>query len=226
MQHYFKTKLIIRSKDLITGNNYNGGINLQNIDVGYYKLLNFSFGKNLYNVNSYYNNKIYIKEGVTNTTIALTNGYYTSNEFATHVQSILNSSVLVGTFRVTYNDNTNKLSISSTSNFGFQFATSHNSDISIGLNANKFIFINFDSFSNKQRMISSVNNFPSSIVIKDDGDNFGGTYHYEQQDKYDQYGYIDKKNITWKIYDENNKSIVEMPDWVMVLELINQTEFM
>lgn len=237
MSTLFKTKIILRSYDANTGNQYEGSLKLQNIDEGFYRLLEFSFSNNLYNVNNN-NNKVYVAEGVTNHTITLTNGYYTFSELATLLQTEMND-LFSDTISVTYNDNTNKLTISSTGTFGFKFATntlnsarhllgfnevdqslasSQTSDIPMDINYYKHIFIEFDSSSNKQKILSSLNNFPPTFIIKYSSNDYGGLFQYVQSNTYDQYIYFDKKNISWRIYDEYKNLIVELPNWVCVLE--------
>lgn len=243
MQSYSKTKLILRSKVKVSGNDYNGSLNLQNIDSGWYKLLECSFLDNLYNVND--NNKVYVNENATPHTITLTNGYYSHSEFTSILSTVMNSA-FTDTITVTYNDNTSKLTISSTGDEAFKFATNtlnpthyllgmnesnqtlaslQVSDNPVDLNPRKALFINFDTSSIKQRTISSVNKFPSSFVIKCSSNNFGGLFQYSQSNNYDQYIYIDKKYITYKVINSDGNQISDMPQWECVLELVERKEF-
>src|SRR5437762_13538216 len=80
---------IISSSDLITGYTYNGNIKLKNTINGIYKILEFYLTNSLYNVNSN-NNKVYFNESSVLKTATLTNGYYSSSELATQLQTAMN----------------------------------------------------------------------------------------------------------------------------------------
>ena len=60
MDSFLKTKLIIKSEDLNSGSDYEGNIKMQNIDEGYYRLLetdtSFFFTYSYYNsiINNFY----------------------------------------------------------------------------------------------------------------------------------------------------------------------------
>ena len=86
-----------------------------------YNILEFYMTNSLYNVNLN-NNKVYFTESSILKTATLTNGYYTQSELATQLQTQMNSAGS-NTYTITFNSNTYQYTISSTGNFGFQFAT-------------------------------------------------------------------------------------------------------
>ena len=52
-----------------------------------------------------------------------------------------------------------------------------------------------------------MNNFSNSLIIKYSSDDFGKIFNYEINNSYNQYIYLDKKIIEYKIFDENKKLI-------------------
>ena len=87
---------------------------------GAYKLVGFVTTNNMFNINSY-NNKIYWNENGTDRTTILTNGYYSADDFRSHLQTQMNADAS-GTVSVTLDDNNRKLTINDTNGFYFTLA--------------------------------------------------------------------------------------------------------
>ena len=223
--------LLIDSNDLNTNNE----LTVDSKISGNYELETFVFTNNIYNVDGT-NNKVYINENSSNLTATLTNGFYDSNDFRTHLQTQMNA-VCSGTITVVIDDNTGKLTISNdTHNFYFTFATntsnsarkllgfnqsdgtnasSQTSDIAIDLNTHKCFFINIEQNNNKN--IDSPNYFNTSFLIQATG-SFSETSRYIKNDNFKQcVKFRNEKKIKFKIHDKNNNTLNLNSEWCMVL---------
>ena len=226
--------LLIDSNDLNTDNQ----LTFDNKIKGDYELESFVFTNNIYNVDGT-NNKVYINENSSNLTATLTNGFYDSDDFRTHLQTQMNA-VCSGTISITLNDNTGKLTISNdTHNFYFTFATnttnsakkllvfnesdgtnasSQTSDVAIDLNTHKCFFINIDENNNKN--IDAPSYFNTSLMIQATG-SFSETSRYIKNDNFKQYvKFRNEKKIKFKIHDKNNNVLNLNSEWLMVLRNI------
>ena len=193
---------------------------------GVYKLLSFVTTNNMFNVNNN-NNKIYWNENGSDLTTTLTNGYYSSDDFKTHLSTQLNSSAS-GTVTVTLDDNTRKLTIADTLNFYFTFGTntsnsarkligfneadgangaSHTSDNPIDLNTYKNIFITIEQ--DDHRNIEGQDFFNHSFVINGTGA-FGEICRYINQDNFDQYIKLRKTKMLKVIFYDINNNIIDL----------------
>jgi hypothetical protein len=116
MAQYYKISSVKRTSGTI--GNFVCNFSNTPIEPGTYALVSGVFGNSFFNVNDY-NNKIYFKEGSTNLTATLTNGFYNSTNFPANVKSALEtistSSGASLTYTVTVNSTTNKLVITPSS---------------------------------------------------------------------------------------------------------------
>lgn len=224
--------------NILVLNSNNARDNIHYLDeaiVGKYKLLSFVFTNNLHNVNDY-NNKIYLNENGTNRVVTLTNGYYDTTDFVTHLATQLNLT-LAGTVGVSLNNNTNKLTITNTLNYYFTFGTntdnsarkllgfnasdgssttSHTSDIAIDLNTCKNVFINI--LENDSKNVNGVNYFNTSLVINGLG-NFGELVRYIDKDNFDQYIHIkNTKSLKITTHDINENNIDLNSDYTIIFK--------
>ena len=210
---------------------------LDNKIRGTYQLLSFTSTNNTYNVSDN-NNKIYWNENGTDKTTTLTNGYYNTFDFGTHLSTQLNNSS-VGTVTVTLDDNTGKLTITDTLNFYFKFGTNtmfsarmllgfdavdgtnastQTSDNVIDLNSCKNIFISISQDNNHN--IRGIDFFDSSFVINSSVD-FGETLRYINRDNFDQFvRFRDTKNLTVSFHDSNNNSIDLNSEYQIILKKV------
>ena len=99
------------------------------LQEGTYKLVSATMSNSYYNINND-NNKIYFNEdGGATLTATLTNGFYSSADIASNIENAMEavslSSGLNVNYTVTFNANTNKLTISSGGghSFAFKFAS-------------------------------------------------------------------------------------------------------
>ena len=191
---------------------------------GKYKLVSFVFTNNVYNVNDI-NNKIYFTENGNNLTATLTNGYYDSTDFVTHLSNVLNNAAS-GTITVSINSNTNKLTITDTLNIYFTFGTNTNnsarkllgfnesdgtanttqtSDKPIDLNTYKGIWL--DIYENYDKRMYGIDYFNTSMYINGEG-SFGEIVRYKNNDNFDQYIQLNNtKHIEIKFHDRNHNDI-------------------
>ena len=223
--------LLIDSNDLNTNNQLTFDSKIQ----GKYELESFAYTNNIYNIDNN-NNKVYINENSTDLTATLTNGYYDSNDFKTHLQTQMNA-VCSGTISITLDDNTGKLTISNdTHNFYFTFATnttssarklmgfnesngtnasSQTSDNPIDVNTHKCFFINIEE--NNDKNIDAPSYFNTSLMIQASG-SFGETSRYIKNDNFKQYvKFRNEKKIKFKIHDKNNNTLNLNSQWLMLL---------
>jgi hypothetical protein len=222
--------ILIHSKDLT-----NNTITFDNAIQGNYQLLSFCFTNNIFNVSNT-NNKVYFNENGSDLITTLTNGYYDSSDFVSHLQTKMTASA-VGTINCSLDNNTRKLTISNdTHNFYLTFATnttnsarkllgfdesdgsnasSQTSNNPIDLNKHKCIFINIEENDNKN--IDSVSFFNTSLMIESSG-SFGETSRYIKNDYNNQYvKFRNVKKLTFKIHDEYNNTINLNSEWILVL---------
>ena len=203
---------------------------------GIWKLISFTSTNNIYNVTDN-NNKIYINENGSDLTATLTNGYYDSNDLKTNLSTALNN-VCTGTVVVTFDENTNKFTITDTLNYYFTFGTnttnsarkligfnqsdgtngtSQTSDIAIDVCPHKNVFINIKE--NDDRNVIGTSYFNSSLIING-CQQFGETMRYENNNEYfSQYvKFRNTKTIELEFHDINNNSIDLNSDYSMILK--------
>ena len=223
--------LLIDSNDL----NNNNELTFDNKIKGIYELESFAYTNNIYNVDDN-NNKVYINENSSDLTATLTNGYYDSNDFKTHLQTQMNA-VCTGTISITLDDNTGKLTITNdTHNFYFTFATnttstarklmgfnqsdgtnasSQTSDNPIDVNTHKCFFVNIEE--NDDKNIDGPSYFNTSLMIQASG-SFGETSRYIKNDNFKQYvKFRNEKKIKFKIHDKNNNILNLNSQWLLLL---------
>ena len=215
----------------------NNRFKLDNMIEGIYKLVSFVATNNIYNITDY-NNKIYWNENGTDKISTLTNGFYDSSDFTTHLSSVLNTDGS-GTISVSLDDNTRKFTITDTLTFYFTFgsntsnsarkllgydsvdgttATSQISTNPIDLNTCKNIYINILQDDNKK--LEGINFFTSSLVINGDG-NTGETLRYIDSNNFDQYIKLKKtKQISLSFHDIDNNSISLNSEYQLILKHI------
>ncbi len=142
------------------------------------------------------------------------------------------------TYTVTFDSNTYKYTISSTGNFGFQFATnttasarkiigysladkteatSSTSDNVIDLNPIKSIYIDFQADARKD--IEFSNNVVS-LAINDTSD-FGSIIRYKLNENYHQkLKFHYEKEVKFKFYDQDFNNInLNGTDWYLTIKL-------
>lgn len=202
---------------------------------GVYQLVSFVATNNIFNVNDY-NNKVYWNENGTDFTTTLTNGYYNSSDFITHLDTQMTVSGS-GSIGVTFNENTRKLTITDTLNFYFTFGTnttnsarkllgfsatngssagSQTSDICADLNTNKNVFISFQQDNNK--FIHGIDFFDCSCIINGTGD-FGEVIRYVNEDNFNQYVKFKKtKQLEVRFHDSSNNNIDLNSEYQILLE--------
>ena len=202
---------------------------------GTYKLVSFVATNNIYNITDY-NNKIYWNENGTNRTSTLTNGFYDSSDYTSHLSTILNNDAS-GTISVSLDDNTRKLTITNTLTFYFTFgsntsnsarkllgynaidgttATSQTSTNPIDLNTCKNIFIKV--MQDDHRKIEGIDFFNASLMINGDG-NIGETLRYIDSNNFDQYIKFKKtKQISIEFHDIYNNSISLNSEYQIILQ--------
>ena len=226
-------KLLYLHSDKSTNNKFT----LDKRISGIYKLVSFVSTNNIYNINQF-NNKIYWNENGTDRTTTLTEGYYNSSDFTTHLSTQLNSDAS-GTITVTFNNNTRKFTITDTVNFHFTFgtntsnngrkllgfnasdgtaATSQVSTNSIDLNTCKNIFITISQ--DDERKIEGIDFFNASLVINGTAD-FGETLRYIDDDNFHQQVKFKKtKTLELQIHDSNNNNIDLNSEYQIILQKI------
>ena len=205
---------------------------------GKWKLLSFCSTNNIFNVNST-NNQIYLFEDGSDKIAVINPGNYDFNSLKTAITTALNA-VATGTFSVTTDDNTNKLTFTNTTNFHFTFASnttnsankilgmnqsdgtnalSHESDQPIDLNTYKDIFVNI--LENDDQDIVGQSFFKSSLIIYGTG-MFGEILRYINEDNFDQFVKFSKntKTITVNFHDLNNNNVDLNSDYAIIFEKI------
>lgn len=212
------------SKLLLFGDNSNIW-KLDKTIGGKYKLISFIFTNNIFNVNDT-NNQVYFTDSTTSRVGTLTNGYYDFTDIQSNLQTAMNDAS-TDTFTVSGDTKTNKLTITSASNFRFTFGTNttntsrkllgftatdgsnnttQTSNICVDLNPYKQIFINV--IQNDNRDIDGINYFNTSLIINGIG-NFGDIVRYVPNDNFDQYVQFNRgtKQLEIKIHDSNNNNV-------------------
>ena len=76
------------------------------------------------------------------------------------------------------------------------------------------------SNSKSQKVYSSLNNFSNSLIIKYSSNDFSKTFNYEINNSYNQYIYLHKKIIEYKIFDENKK-LIDISTLTLILETVD-----
>ena len=202
---------------------------------GEYKLTSFYFTNNVYNVNDN-NNKIPFIENNISYTATLTNGYYDSSDFVSHLSTILNNEA-IGTITITLDENTRKLTITDTLNIHFTFGSNTNnsgnklmgfnetdgtanttqvSENAIDLNSCKNIFINISE--NDDKNIIGTEYFDSSLIITGLGE-FGEMVRYIDNDNFDQYIKMrNTKYLELNFHDSNNNEISLNSEYILILK--------
>ena len=213
-------KLLILHSDKSNNNVFT----LDNRIVGDYQLKSFVATNNLYNITDL-NNKIYVGENDTNITITLTNGYYYASDLKTHLQTKMNE-VMTGTISVSFDEITNKFTITDTIVFSFDFlanttnsarkligfnekntsqSLTHVSDIPIDLNPHKNIFITITQDDN--RSLEGIDFFNCSFVVNGHKD-FGDVLRYVDIDNFTQIvKFKNTKKINVSFHDASNNNI-------------------
>lgn len=232
---------IISTINLITGNSSNGTIKLQNPLNGTYIINEFYMTNSFYTVNNN-NNKIYFTESNVLKTATLTNGFYTSSQLATQIQTQMNSASR-NTYTVILNSNTYQYTFSSTANFGFKFGTNtissaykllgfDTNDYSeststtsvniIDLNSIKGIYIDFHDDKRKDIEFSNNNN-PSNVfsLTFNDKSDFGSLLSYKVRQNYIQkLKFVNTISLKFKLYDQDfNDLTTNGLDWYLTLHL-------
>lgn len=206
---------------------------------GKWKLINFSFTNNIFNVNDN-NNKIYFNENGVDLTATLSNGYYDAGSALTSNISTALNNVATGTITVDFDDTTNKYTITNTLNFYFKFgsstknsarkllgmtasdgtnSTTQTSNNPIDVNTYKNIFINISQ--NDDKDIFGQNYFSTSFTITGTG-TFGELIKYIYKDFSEQYVKLNNtKHITVKIHDLNNDELELNSEYSLILEQMN-----
>lgn len=119
--------IIINSKDRYSGTSTSFKIRSDRLirDIEWIKLCYAYIPNMFYNINSN-NNVLTVEEGGGgDVSVTLTNGNYNISELISHIQTKLNAAGgLSGTFTVTYNDITMKITIASTVDFSLNFSNS------------------------------------------------------------------------------------------------------
>ena len=202
---------------------------------GKWRLIYFAFTNNIYNVNDN-NNKVYVNENGIDYTITLTNGYYTSSDLESELSTQLNST-LTGTVTVSFDDKTNKYTITNTITFYFKFGTNTNnsareligwnesdgitattqtSDNPIDLNPYKEIFVSVEQ--NEDKDIVGKNHFNSSLYVCGCGSS-GEIIRYEFNDHPQQFLKIKRtKHLTIRIHDSKNNDVNLNSEYSILLE--------
>ena len=202
----------------------NNIFSLDNRICGVYKLLSFIYTNNIYNVTDK-NNKIYWNENGVNLETSLTNGYYDSTDFTSHLLSKLNNDAS-GTVNVSLDTNTRKYTITDTQNFYFTFgsntgntarrllgfnesdgtnSTSQTSSVPIDLNTCKNVFVTVEQ--DDHRLLEGIDFFNKSLVISGSAD-FGETLRYIDVDNFSQYvKFRDTKKLKLEFHDTSNNTI-------------------
>ena len=210
---------------------------LDNRIDGIYKLVAFVTTNNMYNITDN-NNKIYWNENGTDKITTLTNGYYNTEDFITHLGSKMNTDA-TGTVSISLNDNTRKLTITDTLNFYMTFGTNTSnsarkllgfngadgsnagtqiSDNSIDLNPYKNIFITIKQ--DDHRNLEGIDFFNQSLVINGSGA-FGEICRYINQDNFDQYIKLKKtKMLKVDFYDIYNNTIDLNSEYQLILQKV------
>ena len=204
---------------------------------GTYKLVGFVTTNNMFNINNN-NNKIYWNENGTDRTTTLTNGYYSADDFKTHLQTQMNADGS-GTVSVTLNDNTRKLTINDTNGYYFTFATntsnsarkllgfneadgtnanSQVSDNPIDLNTHKNIFISIEEDDHKN--LEGITFFNASFVVNGVGA-FGEICRYIDDDNFCQYiKFKQTKKLKIKFHDTSNNTIDLNSEYQLILQKV------
>ena len=218
-----------------------GDNNIFNLDkriVGSYKLLSFICTNNIYNITDR-NNKVYWNDNGTDRETTLTNGYYDESDFTSMLSSKLND-VASGGMTISLDNNTRKLTITSTNNFYFSFGsntsnsgrkllgfneedgsnnTSQTSDIPIELNTNKTLFISIGEDDNKD--IEGIDFFNASLVIND-VIVFGECLRYINNNNFEQYIRFRKptNKISISFHDDENNTINLNSEYHIILQKV------
>ena len=227
-------KILILHSDKSNNNNFT----LDNSIEGVYRLISFVATNNIYNVNDN-NNKIYVNENGTDYTITLTNGYFDSSDFQTNISTAMNA-VLTGTISISYDDNTNKYTITNTLPIYFTFGsnttnsarkllgfnqtdgnpstTTQTSDNPIDLNTCKNIFITITEDDN--RNIEGIDFFNCSLIVNGISD-FGGIMRYVDIDNFSQIvKFKNTKNLNVSFHDASNSNINLNSEYQIILRKV------
>lgn len=215
----------------------NNIFSLDNRITGHYRLVSFSYTNNIFNITDN-NNKVYWNDNGTNRVAILTNGYYDSNDFTSHLSTTLNDDAS-GTVSVALDTNTRKITVTSTLNFYFTFgsntdnsarkllgfseadgsnATTQTSTTPIDLNTCKSVFIKFEQDDN--RSIEGIDFFETSLMLSGNAD-FGEAFRYIDIDNFCQYvKFRDIKKIKVSFHDTSNNSINLNSEYQIILKKI------
>ena len=202
---------------------------------GVYKLVSFMYTNNIYNVTDS-NNKIHWNENGSNLTTTLTNGYYDSSDFVSHLLSKLQASGS-GNINVSLDSNSRKLTITNTLNFYFTFGsntsnsakrllgfeaqdgsnnTTQISSSPIDLNTCKSVFVKMDQ--DDLRLVEGIEFFNSSLFISGSSD-FGETFRYVDVDNFNQYvKFKPTKKLKISFHDISNNTINLNSEYQIILK--------
>ena len=231
--------IFIDSKN-VTGTITNGSITLHHSIFGKWLIDSFTMVNNIYNVDA--NNKSIVwNYNGTNITSTLTEGFYNGSELVTHLASVLTSDS-AGTFSGSFNENTNKMTITETggvnfyinftntnngSLFGFGETTTSNSSSLTSSNAcdlvpYKNFFIKFNDHDN--HIIGTTNYFQATVSLCDRDSTFGSLIRYKaDKEVIPYYVSFDKitKTIEFKIIDKSQREMqLNNSNWEMILKKV------
>jgi hypothetical protein len=225
----------LQSKKRVSGTPYDFIFKASDPLVGTYTLKSLVLNNSFFNINSS-NNIIYFSENGSNKTCTLTAGFYNATNIASALQTALTTaSGGYAGYTVTYTATSGKLTVSSTQNFSFTFATNTTNSLGplLGFNTDTTAGTTqvADSIMNLNPILSFNIDIDSHLNVMDMGGYSGSTFVipnsvnstdfviYEPNMGFEQSIVFSQSvsQIRVRVLDDSNQTIPLAVDWYMIL---------
>lgn len=225
-------KLLVSTKDIVSGTSSDGILEMLFRESGQYQLEYFKMTNNLYNVSTY-NNGFALNWNSTNYTFSLTAGYYSETDLASALKTALDTAT-GATWTVSYSASTGKFTMAPDSStfytkscigyklWGFNnsdgtAAASHESDFPIDIWYPQALFVKF--YEDEEQSIVGKEYFSASLYIPADS-SFGGVIEFKAPDHAPQFIHLVADNrIKFKWFDQYRQAInLNTADWMLILQ--------